>query len=42
MGVGVEELARAIRSEYGAQGNEYQFEVIAGVLHVLSRMDSLL
>ncbi|KAK0532288.1 hypothetical protein OC835_003383 [Tilletia horrida] len=42
MGVGIEELARAIRAEYVAQGNEYQFEVIAGVLHVLSRMDSLL
>ncbi|KAK0568080.1 hypothetical protein OC861_002324 [Tilletia horrida] len=42
MGVGIDELARAIRAEYAAQGNEYQYEVIAGVLHVLSRMDSLL
>ncbi|CAD6887538.1 unnamed protein product [Tilletia controversa] len=42
MGVGVEELARAIRAEYAEQGNENQYEVIAGVLHVLSRMDALI
>ncbi|KAE8234047.1 hypothetical protein CF326_g911 [Tilletia indica] len=42
MGAGVEELARAIRAEYVAQGNEHQYEVIAGVLHVLSRMDALI
>lgn len=40
-GVGLNELARAVRDELNEQGNETQFECIAAVLHVLSRMDSL-
>lgn len=41
LGVGLNELARAVRNELNEQGNETMFECIAAVLHVLSRMDSL-
>lgn len=40
-GASIPELARAIRAEL-AQGSENQYELIAAVLHVMSRMDSLL
>jgi len=40
MGVGINELARAIRND-AAAGDELQFEAIAAVLAVLAKMDSL-
>ncbi|KDN45732.1 putative VPS74-protein [Tilletiaria anomala UBC 951] len=41
MGVGVTELARAIRNDY-SKADESQYEAIAGLLATLAKMDSLI
>ena len=42
VGASVSELAKALQKELEQEGDAFMFECIAAVLHVLSRMDSLL
>ncbi len=42
VGASIPELAKALQKELDAEADAFMFECIAAVLHVLSRMDSLL